>query len=287
MWVTFPVKQEIVVADPDNWWQSAENHIGNGPFSVTGIAQDQEWTFAAKDNYWQGRPLLDGIDYVYVDDGAVALEAYRTGDLDTVELESTTLVEVLADPELSEALVSFPQAGTHYLGMANSLEPFNDPKVRQAFALATDRETLCAELLAGTCSPTYSFIPPGVPGAIETEQFAFNPEAAVQALAESSYGGPDNLPEIKLYFNSDFEDRAQVAEWLAGEWRDILGVEVVIEPTEGTALTALRKDPRPIRSSLPCQLVPGLSRPAELAQRQLDMQRIETKRATATRSSTT
>ena len=242
LWVTFPVKKEIVEADPDNWWKTPENHIGNGPFTVTSIAEDQEWTFAASDSYWQGRPILDGIDYVYVDDAAVALEAYRTGDLDIVQLQAIQIPEVQADPELSEAFVSYPLAGTHLLAMNLTQEPFTDPKVRQAFSMAIDRETLCAEVLSGTCSPTYSFIPPGLPGSIETEQWAFDPDAAKQALAESTYGGPENLPEIKLFYNSDFEDRAQASEWIAGEIRDILGVELVLEPTEGTTLTALRKD---------------------------------------------
>src|SRR5688572_6824552 len=206
LWVTFPVKPEIVEADPDNWWQSPENHIGNGPFTVTSIAEDQEWTFAANDNYWQGRPLLDGIDYVYVDDSAVALEAYRAGDLDTVQLQAIQIPEVQADPELSEAFVSYPLAGTHMLAMALGQEPFTDQKVREAFSMAIDRETLCAEVLSGTCTPTYSFIPPGLPGSIETDAYAFDPEAAVQALSESSYGSPENLPEIKLFYNSDFED---------------------------------------------------------------------------------
>jgi oligopeptide transport system substrate-binding protein len=62
LWVFAPVKQEIVAADPDNWWKSPANHIGNGPFMVTGIDEDQRWTFAANDNYWQGRPTLDGIE---------------------------------------------------------------------------------------------------------------------------------------------------------------------------------------------------------------------------------
>ena len=79
LWPLFPVKQEIVAQDPDNWWKTAANHIGNGPFTVTGIDEDQRWTFAANDTYWQGRPRLDGIEYIYADDSAVALEAYRTG----------------------------------------------------------------------------------------------------------------------------------------------------------------------------------------------------------------
>ena len=243
LWVFFPVKQEIATKDPDNWWKQAENHVGNGPFTVTGVEDGQQWTFAANDRYWQGRPRLDGIEYRYVDEAAVALEAYRTGDLDIVQLQSDQILEVEADPELARAFVTYPQAGTQFLAMNLAQEPFNDKKVREAFAYAVDRETLCAELRSGDCLPTVSFIPEGLPGAIETDLYAFDPEAARQALAASSYGGPEALPEIKLYYNSDYEERGQQSEWIAGQIRDILGVTLTLEPMEGAALTALRKDP--------------------------------------------
>jgi oligopeptide transport system substrate-binding protein len=241
-WVFYPVKQEIVEADPDNWWQTAENHIGNGPYRVTGIAEDQEWTFEANENYWQGRPLLDGIRYVYVEDAAVALEAYRAGDLDIVQLEPPQIPEVQADPELAEAFLTYPTASTYNLSMNLSQEPFTDKKVREAFSYAFDRETYCAEIRSGDCVPTLTWIPEGVPGAIETDAFGFDPDAAVQALAESSYGGPEGLPEISLFYNSDLSGATERAEWVAGQYRDILGVELSLEPTDGTTLVALRKD---------------------------------------------
>jgi oligopeptide transport system substrate-binding protein len=241
-WVLYPVKAEIVAEDPDNWWKSAENHIGNGPFKVASIAEDQEWTFEANDNYWQGRPKLDGIDYVYVDDAAVALEAYRAGDLDIVSLEPPQIPEVQADPVLAEEMVVYPLASTYNLEMNLSTEPFNDPKVRQAFAYAFDRETYCAEVRSGDCTPTLSWIPPGTPGAIETDAFAFDPEAAVQALAESTYGGPENLPEIEMYYNGERSGAQERAEWMAGQFRDILGVELTLQPTDGTTLISLSKD---------------------------------------------
>ena len=244
LWVFFPVKQEIAAKDPDNWWKTAENHLGNGPFTVTRIDEDQRWSFAANDHYWQGRPRLDGIEYVYSADAAVALEAYRAGDLDIVQLQSSQIPEVQADPELAAAFLTYPQAGTQFLAMNLSQEPFNDKKVREAFSYAIDRETLCAELRSGDCLPTLSFIPAGLPGAIETNQYAFDPEAARQALAESSYGGPDKLPEIKLFYNSDYEERGEQSEWIAGQIRDVLGVTLTLQPMEGAALTALRKDPK-------------------------------------------
>jgi oligopeptide transport system substrate-binding protein len=242
LWVFYPVKKEIVEADPDNWWKTAENHISNGPFRVTNIAEDQEWTFEANENYWQGRPKLDGIQYVYVEDSSVALEAYRSGDLDTVDLEPSQATEAMADPDLSEAFVTWPNAATRNLELNLTQEPFSDKKVREAFAYAVDRETLCQEIRGGDCTPTLSWVPEGVPGAIETDKYSFDPEAAKQALAESSYGGPENLPEITIAYNSDVSGRGEQVEWLAGQFRDILGVELTIEPTDGTTLTALRKD---------------------------------------------
>ena len=241
-WVFYPVKQEIVAADPDNWWQTAENHIGNGPFMVTGIAEDQQWSFAANENYWGGRPLLDGIEYVYVEDTAVAIEAYRAGDLHTVDLDPVQIPEVMADPELSEEYLTYPTASTYNLAFNLTQEPFTDIKVRQAFSQAFDRQTYCEVVRSGDCTPTLTWIPEGVPGAIESDQFGFDPEAARQALAESSYGGPEGLPPISLFYNSDDPAATPRVEWAAGQFRDVLGVEVSLEPTDGTTLVALRKD---------------------------------------------
>ena len=105
------------------------------------------------------------------------------------------------------------------------LEPFNDHKVREAFAYAFDRETYCAEVRSGDCTPTLSWIPPGIPGAIETDKFAFDPEAAQAGAGRVLVRRPENLPEIMLYYNSERSGATERAEWIAGQYRDILGVD--------------------------------------------------------------
>jgi oligopeptide transport system substrate-binding protein len=242
-WVFYPVKEESVLAELENWWKSPENHIGNGPFRVTGIEEDQRWSFEANDNYYEGRPKMDAIEYIYVEDSAVALESFRNGDLDIVHLEPQQIDEVSNDSSISESLVVWPQGSTRTLDFNLSLEPWTDKKAREAFIYAFDRETFCAEIRSGDCVPTLSWIPAGSPGAIETDKYGFDPEAAQAALAESSYGSAENLPEIKLYFNSDLSGATERAEWVAGQYRDILGAQITLEPTDGTSLTALRKDP--------------------------------------------
>ena len=49
-------------------------------------------TFEANESYWEGRPKLDGVELVYIKDSAVALEAYRAGQLDVMS------PELVADP---------------------------------------------------------------------------------------------------------------------------------------------------------------------------------------------
>jgi oligopeptide transport system substrate-binding protein len=242
MWVFYPVKQEIVEENPDAWWQEAENHIGNGPFTITSIDEDQLITFEANENYWNGRPILDGIDYVYQGESAIALEAYQAGDLDIMQLDPAQIPQIQNDPELSEEYLAYPVASTYNLNFNLTQEPFTDKKVREAFSYAFDRETYCAEIRNGDCTPTLSWVPEGIPGSITTDKYGYDPEAAVQALAGSSYGGPEGLPEISMFYNSDDTANTARAEFVAGMYRDVLGVNITLEPTEGTTLVDLRKN---------------------------------------------
>ena len=218
--------------------RSAENHIGNGPFNVTGIDEEQRWTFAANENYWQGRPKLDGIEYLYVEDAAVALEAYRAGDLDIVQLEPPQIPEVQADPELSEGSSSiYPTASTYKLEMNLNLEPFNDLKVREAFAYAFDRETYCAEVRSGDCTPTLSWIPPGIPGAIETDKFAFDPEAAGRLWPSPPTAVRKTCPRSSSTTTASAPARPSEPSGWPASTATSSASSSILEPTDGTTLT--------------------------------------------------
>ena len=241
-WVFYPVKQEIVEQDPDAWWQDSANHIGNGPYRITRIEEDQLIAFEPNENYWGEQPKLDGIEYIYQPESGVALEAYRAGDLDTMQVDPSQIPAIKDDPELGQQLLQYPQASTFNLQFNLTQEPWTDKKVREAFSLAFNRQEYCEQVRNGDCVGTTTWVPAGIPGALETEHFGFDPEAAKQALAESSYGGPEELPEISLYYNSDDAANTARAEYIAGMYRDNLEVEVTLEPTEGKALVDLRKD---------------------------------------------
>ncbi len=46
-----------------------------------------------------------------------------------------------------------------------------------------------------------------------------------------------------MFYNSELSGATERAEWVAGQYRDLLGVTITLEPTEGTTLVDLRKSP--------------------------------------------
>jgi oligopeptide transport system substrate-binding protein len=231
-WVFFPVKQELIEAGGEAWAGDGANHVGNGPFTIAEIADQERIAFRANEHYWGGRPKLDGIDYVYIADGDAALAAYTAGDLDIVGISDPGVVA--ADPVLSGQVLSFPQAFTSTFQFNLKKAPFDDKKVREAFSYAFDRETWCNAVLHGACNPTLAWIPEGVPGHVPTDAYAFDPEKARQALAASSYGNGKALPAIELAYIGD-PTAAPSPEWVwvADQYRAILGVEVTPTPLDG------------------------------------------------------
>ena len=246
-WLFYPIQQEFVEADPDGWWSDAANWVSNGPFAVSEIdAELPEPTvnFVANEHYWAGQPKLDGIEYRYFDDdddGQQAFAAYTRGELEMVfaPYPYGSQPEIADDPALSQELLRYPLAVTFALGFDHRQEPFQDVQVRQAFAHGFDREAFCQEVWLGACVPTLTWIPPGVPGAIESETYEYDPDAARQALASSSYGGPENLPEIVYRYDEGDVESQDTAEWLAENYRDALGVDITLVPTTDEEWEAL------------------------------------------------
>lgn len=241
-WVLYPAKEESV-AQGEDWWKTAENHIGNGPFKVRSIDEEQLIAFDANENYWEGKPKLDGIEFVYQNSTQVALEAYRTGDLDVVQFsqDPSQIPAVKEDPTLSKELISYAGANSFAMGFNLTKEPFQDKKVREAFAYAFDAATYCEVIRSGDCVADNTWVPQDIPGSITSDKYKFDPEKAKQALAESSYGGAEGLPPIKLTFASSDSSNQARAEYYAQQIQQILGIQMELDPVDTKALSALRK----------------------------------------------
>lgn len=241
LWVTYPVKEEVIALDPDTWWTVAANHIGNGPFILTTLEANSVANFTPNPNYWGGFAKVN-LEYRYITDSAVAFEAYKNGEFDIIGLAAEDLATVQADAVLSKEAMIYPGSCTYAYMFHQEKEPFTDQKVREAFAYALNREGWVKDVLKGLGSPTLTWIPKGFPGYDAAEsRWGFDPAAAKEALAASTYGSVDKLPEITATFSDTPRNRTR-NEWLAANYKDVLGVDIKLNPVESTTYTALTKD---------------------------------------------
>ncbi|WP_129670365.1 peptide ABC transporter substrate-binding protein [Candidatus Chloroploca sp. Khr17] len=251
LWIGAPAREQDI-AQGDDWWYYPENYIGNGPFVLTEWDHGNRAVWEPNPNYAGplGPVALQRVEYYMITESQVAFQAYQNGELDMLAVAPEDLQAVQSDPTLSQELLPVSGSCTFYFGFNTTKAPFEDLKVRQGFAQAFDREAWNRDIFGGLGSVAYSFIPPGFPGyQPELRLWEFDPEAAKAMIAESSYGGVENLPEIKLTYSASARNNARF-EWMAGQLKTNLGIDAVLDPIDPTAFSAATKDNPPQMFSL-------------------------------------
>ena len=245
IWVAYPTKKASFESS-ETWWEDATKQIGNGPFQITKIDKATNlMEFKANENYWGGKPKIAGVRYQYIEDLAVALQAYKNGEVDVMTPDANDVPTIQADAVLGKEFKSY--AGACTLGWEFNLlrPPFDNAKVREAFAYAFDREAFIRDALKNTNVKTLTWIPPGYPGYDANEtRFDLDLAKAKQALTDAGYPDGKGLPEIKLTYSSNNPANQQRAEYLVQMYKNNLGIDLTLDPVESTTLTAMRKDPK-------------------------------------------
>ncbi|HET6447270.1 MAG TPA: ABC transporter substrate-binding protein [candidate division Zixibacteria bacterium] len=111
-----------------------------------------------------------------------------------------------------------PSVFKSYLVFEQGTEPWDDARIRQAIALAVDREALAAEAFNGSRSPLFSPVPDGTPGHVPSEPDRDLAQAQV-ILTAAGYSA-DNKLVLELWYEdggrySDIE--AEYAETLKAQ----------------------------------------------------------------------
>ncbi len=241
LWVTYPAKEELIAEGGENWWNSSKYHVGNGPYILTSLEPFIRGYFVPNPNYWGEKGKVD-IEYSYITDTAISYQAFLNDEFDIITLGAEDYETVMADEQLSKEAMIFPGSCTFSVNFHHLKEPFTDPKVRAAFAMALDREAWVRDVLHGLGAPTLTWIPPGFPGYQEGEnRWAYDPEGALEMIAESSYGSVDNLPPIVDTFGDTPRNRLR-NEWLVAKWKEVFGIDIELNPVEPTTYTAISKE---------------------------------------------
>jgi oligopeptide transport system substrate-binding protein len=105
--------------------------------------------------------------------------------------------------------------------------PFDDPKVRQAFAQALDVNKIIEVVFQGQADRSAGYVPAGVAGSNSALQLIpFDLTQAKKLIADSKYKSVDQLPAVTLYVPIS---STPLDEAIAGMWQQNLGVKVNIQ----------------------------------------------------------
>ncbi|MDE0069203.1 MAG: peptide ABC transporter substrate-binding protein [Caldilineaceae bacterium] len=206
-WHAAPVPRHMVEEHGDDWANDPATAPSNGPYRIAEWNRGQNVIFTPNPYYTGRYPATfeQKIQVIIPEVGAPLLQMYQAGDIDGgVGVTGDDLVQVLADPQLSqEAYISVMNRGV-YLYLNQRTPPFDDILVRQALGHAVDRTALCDNVMRGTCIPAHGFLPKDFPCERndDPELIAYqnyDPEKAADLLAQAGYPGGEGFPEMVLY----------------------------------------------------------------------------------------
>jgi oligopeptide transport system substrate-binding protein len=234
--VAHPVFRPVKLAEEGSTAKlPPDNLISNGAFSLA-KSEAQRVLLERASNYWDKQQVtLDRVAFVHQKDAESALAAYQAGEVDAV-------TNVAFEPLAIKLLAPYDDfrrttyGALTYYTFNTSHEPFDDVRVREALALALDRERISDDDLGGATEPATRFLPETLgdsqqPVVEKSELLEKDYERARDLLAEAGYPDGEGFPTIRLLVNRNEQQRI-VAQSVAAMWRDVLGVEteIIIKP---------------------------------------------------------
>ena len=206
------------------------NFNGTGPFIVDKYSPEDRITFKANPNYFiPGEPKLAGFELIFFADDTAAVDALKSGQIDLAMRMSTALYESLKNQPNIQT-IDIPTNGFDLVRLRADQPPGNNPKVIQAFKLATDREAIFKLVQQGygavgrdsPIGPLYT--------QYYTEDTPIPPRDVQQAKALLAQAGYPNGLKLDMHV-PDTGNRPNLAAVLKSQWAEAgIDVNVIVEP---------------------------------------------------------
>lgn len=210
--------------------------VGTGPFRIASYERDQMIVLEAFADYHGGKPQVDRIERPVIKDAALRLNKYKNGEIDMVMLERQDIAG-LRGSEWEKDLEFYQRPAIWYVGINQKMLPqFKDVRVRQAIAMAIDKQRIVGEVLGGHNTVANGIIPPGVPGhRDDAPAHPFDPEKAKALLAEAGYPNGEGFPELTMTFREQRPDIELAATAVAQDLKKYLNINVKLQTMEWRA----------------------------------------------------
>jgi peptide/nickel transport system substrate-binding protein len=202
---------------------------GTGAFKLAKYDVAMGATFEANADYWGGRPVLDGLEFIFSDDIATQVTGLQGGAADAIVQFSMVGGEAIVNnPDFT--VVAIRGAAHRQLWMNVREGTFTDVKIREAIALAIDRQACIDIALQGKgdlgndhpIAPVYEFFDSAQP---QRERDIDKAKALLEEAGKPGLAITMHVPKL--------QEIPQLAEVMQSQLKEIgMDVTLNVESTD-------------------------------------------------------
>jgi len=241
-------------------WTRTENIVTSGPFKLAEHKPYDVLKVVRDPNNWDAANVhLDGIEFYPLDEATTMMNLYKAGDVDALYNHTVPAAWFEQVRQYKDEYLLFPEVATEFYTINVKRPPMDNIKVRQAFALAIDRESLAE--FRKTLKPLIDMTPEGIfpkyeearqkiyseelkkqgSSLEEWKKRVFEPEQARKLMTDAGFpvqksGNGYSCPsfpidKVSITYNTAESNKA-VAEFVQAQWKQNLGITVPLKNME-------------------------------------------------------
>jgi oligopeptide transport system substrate-binding protein len=165
--LTYPTAYVVEKSLIDKYGNNFADHLseglgGEGPFKVSRYIHGREIDFVPNPYFFGPKPQLQKVVMPFYQEDDTTYKAYEANQADQAPVPATELAAAKALPggQLHQA----PLLDVYFYAMNYLAKPFDNIKIRQAFALSINKDEIAHDIYKDTVIATNHIIPTGMPG---------------------------------------------------------------------------------------------------------------------------
>ncbi len=227
----FPTHSASVAKYPDAWSRPGRL-VGNGAYVLETWRLNDRIRLQKNPHYWdRDNVRMKTVDILPISAATTAFNYYHSGGAHLLLDKGLVPVQLIDELKRRSDFHSAPFLATYFLRFNCSRPPFNDVRVRKAFALALDKNLITKKITRAGEKPATSFVPPGTANHLAIEGLTRDVVWARRLLAEAGFPDGRGFPLVSYLYNS-----SELNDFIAVELREMirsaLGVEMVLRKQE-------------------------------------------------------
>ncbi len=232
-----PLQKKALEAHGGLYNSDPATSVSSGPYKLTEWTKDQRVVYEINPDYkGTNIPYIQKIIVTNIGQASAELPAYQANEIDFVGgsfLGPADMQIIEGDEALAkEYHTHYGDFRTHYFFFDDSQAPFDNLKVRQAFAQVLDRQAIVDNIIKNQGIPASSYLMPGFPDANSDafkDTYPYDPEKAKQLLAEAGYPNGEGFPKLTLSLRGEVPINQAMAQAYADAIKENLGIQVDVQ----------------------------------------------------------